>query len=54
MFLQTANELIEAASDLIQRLRRENVVYAEIRFCPELHTMESLTLEEAVNAVIQG
>ena len=54
MFLQTEDELIEATSDLLRRLRNENVVYAEIRFCPELHTNESLTSEEAVQAVLKG
>ena len=54
MFLQTANEIMEATSELVQRLREENVVYAEVRFCPELHAIESLTSEEAVNAVIKG
>ena len=54
MFLQTANELEEATSDILQRLRKENVVYAEIRFCPTLHTLESLTSEEAIEAVLKG
>ena len=54
MFLQTAKELEEATSDLLQRLRKENVTYAEIRFCPQLHTLESLTSEEALLAVIKG
>ena len=54
MFLQTANELEEATSDLLERLRMENVTYADIRFCPQLHTLESLTSEEALLAVIKG
>lgn len=54
MFLQTTKELEEATSDLLQRLRKENVVYAEIRFCPKLHTLESLTSEEALRAVLNG
>ena len=54
MFLQTANELEEATSDLLERLRMENVTYAEIRFCPQLHTLESLTSEEALLAVMKG
>ena len=54
MFLQTAVELEEATVDLLQRLRKENVVYAEIRFCPTLHTLESLTSEEALQAVMKG
>ena len=54
MFLQTRSELEEATIDILQRLRRENVVYAEIRFCPTLHTLESLSSEEALQAVMKG
>ena len=54
MFLQTTCELEEATVDILQRLRKENVVYAEIRFCPVLHTLESLTSEEALKAVMKG
>ena len=54
MFLQTTCELEEATVDILQRLRKENVVYAEIRFCPTLHTLESLTSEEALKAVMKG
>ena len=54
MFLQTADELEEATSDILQRLRKENVVYAEIRFCPTLHTLETLTSEEALQTVLKG
>ena len=54
MFLQTTDELEEATSDILQRLRKENVVYAEIRFCPTLHTLESLTAEEALQSVLKG
>ena len=42
-FLQTSAELREATLDLLDRLAGENVVYAEIRFCPDLHTREGLT-----------
>ena len=54
MFLQTAKEIEEGTADILQRLRKENVLYAEIRFCPSLHTLESLTCEEALKAVLKG
>jgi len=54
MFLQTYSELEEATVDLLQRLRKENVFYAEIRFCPSLHTLESLSSEEALHAVMKA
>ena len=53
-FLQTKEELSEATSDLLIRLTKENVWYAEVRFCPTLHTMEGLTEDQAVQAVLEG
>ena len=53
-FLQTGPELTAATADLLARLAAENVVYAEIRFCPALHTQEGLREEEAVEAVWAG
>ena len=53
-FLQTKEELSDATSDLLIRLTKENVWYAEVRFCPTLHTMEGLTEDQAVQAVLEG
>lgn len=53
-FLQAKEELTRATLDLLLRLEKENVVYAEIRFCPSLHTSEGMSEEEAVEAVIAG
>ena len=53
-FLQTELELREGTADLLSRLGEDGVVYAEIRFCPELHTTEGLSEEQVVEAVIQG
>lgn len=53
-FLQTSEELTVATTDLLSRLAIENVRYAEIRFCPELHTLEGLSCEQAVEAVLCG
>ena len=44
----------DATSDLLVRLTKENVWYAEVRFCPTLHTMEGLTEDQAVQAVLEG
>lgn len=54
-FLQTADELHEATRSLACALRQvHNVRYAEIRFCPALHTLEGLSELEAVRAVASG
>ena len=53
-FLQTKRQIEEAVIDLCERLSRGNVIYAEIRFCPSLHTKEGLTVDEAVQASIAG
>mmetsp|Transcript_5409 Transcript_5409/g.7064 ORF Transcript_5409/g.7064 Transcript_5409/m.7064 type:complete len:244 (-) Transcript_5409:5-736(-) len=53
-FLQTSADLFEAVETLCADLVKENVRYAEIRFCPELHTLEGLTSSEAVEAVTGG
>lgn len=53
-FLQTTWELEEGTKALMQSLARDNVRYAEVRFCPELHTLEGLGLEEITQAVCKG
>ena len=53
-FLQTELELREGTADLLARLGDDGVVYAEIRFCPELHTKEGLSEEKVIESVIEG
>ncbi len=53
-FLQTSDELRGATFSLCETLIADNVVLAEIRFCPELHTNENLTANDAVDAVVSG
>ena len=53
-FLQSDEQLQKATLDLCQRLTRKNVVYAEIRFCPELHTEKGLSADQALQSVIAG
>ena len=52
--LQTKENLILAVIDLINQLANDNVIYAEIRFAPSLHTKNGLTQEDAVKAVLEG
>ncbi len=52
--MQDKEALYRVAKEEILDLAKENVVYAEIRFAPELHTKMGLNLEEVVTAVIKG
>src|SRR6478735_4508406 len=52
--MQTRESLIRVASECVQDLAADGVVYAEIRFAPELHTDRNLTLNEVVRAVLDG
>lgn len=52
--MQTKENLTLIASDLINRLKDEEVIYAEIRFAPMFHTKGGLTMEEVVEAVLLG
>ena len=37
--------------DLLGRLNGEGVVYAEVRLCPALHTLEGLTEQQVGDAI---
>ncbi len=52
--MQTREALTRVAYEAVQDLAEENVVYAEIRFAPDLHTQKGLNLEEVVTAVLEG
>ena len=52
--MQTRESLIRVASECVQDLAADGVVYAEVRFAPELHTERNLTLGEVVRAVLDG
>lgn len=51
---QTADALERAAFEAAEDLAADNVVYAEVRFAPELHLHRGLTLDEVVEAVLRG
>lgn len=52
--LQTAEALERVALEAGEDLLDENVIYAEIRFAPQLHTRGGMTPEEAVCSVSRG
>ena len=52
--MQTGEALYRVAAECAEDLARDGVVYAEVRFAPELHTERGLTLDEVVQAVLDG
>ena len=53
-YLQTKDNLELASFSLGEELEKENVIYAEVRFAPLLHTQKGLTPEEVIEAVKKG
>lgn len=52
--MQTKKELKNAVIDLLNSLKSQNVIYAEIRFAPQFHTNKELTQEDVVKCVIEA
>lgn len=52
--MQTPEALHRVAFECVEDLAADNVVYAEVRFAPELHIDRDLSLDEVVDAVLAG
>src|ERR1700709_1889315 len=52
--MQTPEALHRVALECVEDLAADSVVYAEIRFAPELHIVRTLTLDAVVAAVLAG
>lgn len=52
--MQTADNLERIAREFVEDLIADGVVYAEIRWAPELHVENGLTLRDAIDAVQRG
>jgi len=52
--MQTEAALRRVAAECAEDLAADGVVYAEVRFAPELHVEEGLTLDQVVDAVLAG
>jgi adenosine deaminase len=52
--MQTAESLYRVAYECVEDLAADSVVYAEIRFAPELHIDNGLSLDGVVDAVLAG
>ncbi len=52
--MQTPEGLSRVTRELVERLDREGLIYAELRFAPQYHLNGEMTQEDAVLAAIQG
>ncbi len=52
--MQSASALSRVARECAEDLADDGVVYAEVRFAPELHLSGGLSLDEVVEAVLSG
>ncbi|MDA3641011.1 adenosine deaminase [Mycobacterium xenopi] len=52
--MQTPEALHRVAYECVEDLAADNVVYAEVRFAPELHINRGLSFDEVVDTVLAG
>ena len=52
--MQDADSIVRVAAECAEDLAADGIVYAEVRFAPELHVANGLTLDEVVAAVLEG
>jgi adenosine deaminase len=52
--MQTADGLFRVAREAAEDLAADGVVYAEVRWAPEQHTEDGLSLEQVADAVLAG
>ena len=52
--MQTPEALHRVAYECVEDLAADSVVYAEVRFAPELHIQNGLSFDEVVDAVLAG
>ncbi|MEP7026419.1 MAG: adenosine deaminase, partial [Actinomycetota bacterium] len=52
--MQTRDALMRVAAECAEDLAGDGVAYAEVRFAPELHVTRGLSLDQVVDAVLEG
>lgn len=52
--LQTEGNIEQATYELFEDLSKQNVIYAEVRFAPALHTKKGLKYNEIIESSIRG
>ncbi|MFC6331068.1 adenosine deaminase [Paenibacillus septentrionalis] len=53
-FLQTTSALERVAYELVEQCAADQVAYVEVRFAPQLHRLQGLTVLEIYEAVLRG
>ena len=54
MVMQDEESLARVTRELIEDIAAQGLVYAEIRFAPQLHTQKGMSQEQAIEAVLKG
>ena len=52
--MQNKEGLIRVSRELAEDLRKDNIIYAEVRFAPHKSTLKGLTLDEVVESTLEG
>ena len=52
--MQTPEAVVRVARECAEDLAADGVVYAEVRFAPELHVERGLSIDDAIEAVLEG
>jgi adenosine deaminase len=52
--LQTEQAITQSVYGLLGRLSRQGLIYAEIRFAPQLHQRKNLTQNQVIRAAVEG
>ena len=52
--MQTKENLTRVAKELAEDLQKDNVIYAEIRFAPNKHLEQGLSLDEVITSILKG
>ena len=52
--MQTKENLVRVSKELAEDLQKDNVIYAEIRFAPNKHLEQGLTLDEVITSILKG
>ena len=52
--MQTPDSIVRVARECAEDLAADGVVYAEVRFAPELHTERGLSLDGVIEVVLEG
>lgn len=52
--MQTKENLVRVSKELAEDLQNDNVIYAEIRFAPNKHLEQGLTLDEVITSILKG